>query len=57
MTKQEIFDKVATHLLTQNEKALNSVGGCVYRTDKGLKCAVGCLIPVECMCDTSTSVD
>lgn len=44
MTEQEIFDKVATHLLTQNEKAVNSTGGCVYRTGKGLKCAVGCLI-------------
>lgn len=43
-TKQEIFDTVTAHLLKQNEKAL--VGdNCVYRGSKGLRCAVGCLIP------------
>lgn len=41
---QEIFDKVAKHLLTQNEKAVNFTGGCKYRIN-GLKCAAGCLIP------------
>lgn len=47
-TKQQVFDQVATHLLTQNAKALAWSGGCQYRLllDDGtvLKCAVGCLI-------------
>jgi hypothetical protein len=48
MTAQEIFDKVATHLLTQNKQAMNEDDQvCVYRTDGGLKCAVGVLIPDE----------
>lgn len=54
-TSQEIFDKVAVHLLTQKERSyrkpisLDVVGlasGCLYRFN-GLKCAVGCLIPDE----------
>lgn len=48
MTTQEIFDTVVTHLLTQRKKAINDMGKCVYRTDEGLKCAVGCLITDEC---------
>lgn len=52
MNKQEIFNKVASHLLTQ--KATSSVTtefgdySCMYRI-KGTKlsCAVGCLIPDE----------
>lgn len=46
-TSQEIFDIVAKHLLTQNVKAMDGNGICMYRNDKGLKCAVGCLIPSE----------
>lgn len=58
MTPQEIFDKAATHLLTQNEK---SFGGycmgyddngnaekrprCLYRGPNGLQCAFGPFIP------------
>ncbi len=45
MNKQEVFNKVATHLLTQNAKALDRGGLCVYETQLGLRCAVGCLIP------------
>lgn len=53
MTPQEIFDKVATHLLTQNHKAqtlLADTNGdsslaCAYRSYDGRSCAVGCLIP------------
>ena len=41
---QEIFDKVAKHLLTQNKKAANEKGQCKYRFND-LKCAAGCLIP------------
>jgi hypothetical protein len=45
MNAQEIFDTVVTHLYTQGKQAGDGVGGCLYRTDEGLKCAVGCLIP------------
>ena len=46
MTKQEIFDKVATHLLTQRKPCLvgKTSDGCCYRKGK-LKCAAGCLLP------------
>jgi hypothetical protein len=42
---QEIFDFVANHLLTQNEKALENER-CCYRAGD-LKCAVGALIADE----------
>lgn len=45
LTKQEIFDQVARHLLTQNERAISSNGNCQYHSKDGLKCAVGALIP------------
>ena len=44
MDKQQIFDTVATHLLKQGKPALSAEGFCRYRTDGGLKCAVGVLI-------------
>lgn len=47
MTRQEIFDKVARHLLTQGQRAETEGGDCVYRAEDGTKCAVGCLIPDE----------
>lgn len=47
MTPQQIFDTVATHLFAQGEQAIDGQGSCVYRSDNGLKCAVGCLIPDE----------
>lgn len=43
MKRQAIYDTVRTHLLKQNEKAMQK--GCVYLTPDGLKCAIGCLIP------------
>lgn len=54
-TKQETFDIVAKHLLTQNEQARAMVAnstmvmieGCAYRGKNGTKCAAGCLIPDE----------
>ena len=46
MTKQEVFDKVATHLLTQNKRSLEDTS-CVYRAKDGSMCAAGCLIPDE----------
>jgi hypothetical protein len=44
MTDQEMFDKVATHLLTQKIRAHDG-SGCKYRTLEGLRCAAGCLLP------------
>jgi hypothetical protein len=51
MNNQEIFDTIATHLLTQNEKSLSPNGLCVYTSPLGLSCAVGCLLKDK---DTST---
>lgn len=45
MTNQEIFDKVAKHLLTQNARSQdirNIV--CAYRGSNDMKCAIGVLI-------------
>lgn len=59
MNKQEIFDKVTVHLLTQKKKAqrVNNLSLfvsvnpespiCTYRSPEGLRCAIGCLIPDE----------
>jgi len=44
MTNQEIFDKVAVHLLTQNARSERG-GECKYRGHNGMMCAAGCLIP------------
>ena len=47
---QEVFDKVATHLLKQGSRSRSkSEGqvGCAYRGDDGKMCAVGCLIAGE----------
>lgn len=51
MTRQEIFNKVARHLLTQGRAAMVDSVACRYRMELEdgcvLKCAVGCLIPDE----------
>jgi len=47
MTNQEIYTKVRKHLLTQKERAAENGYSCRYRTEEGLTCAVGCLIPEE----------
>lgn len=50
MTDQEIFDKVATHLLSQGRRSITIdafARGCAYRGMDGDKCAIGCLIPDE----------
>jgi len=48
MNHQEVYNKVKTHLLTQNEKSkVHTSGMCRYRTGTELKCAVGILIPDE----------
>lgn len=50
-TKQQIFDQVATHLLTQNKKSSKTANNgsliCLYRGPDGTKCAAGCLISDE----------
>lgn len=45
MNRQEILNTVYFHLKAQGKQALSSSGNCVYLTDYGLKCAIGCLIP------------
>ena len=48
MDKQEIFNKVCRHLITQNKKSFrDSPMTCAYRGDAGAMCAVGCLIKDE----------
>jgi len=45
MTKQEVFNKVAKHLLKQGERALTKNGTCQFHVpDSKMRCAVGCLI-------------
>ena len=51
-TAQEVFDQVATHLLTQMRKSegASEPGGalwCLYRGPNGTKCAAGCLMSDE----------
>ncbi len=46
MTKQQLFDTVATHLLTQRTRSLaTNTNRCAYRGHRGTRCAIGCLIP------------
>lgn len=45
--KQTLFTKVAMHLLRQGQRSVMQEDGCAYRGPKGLKCAIGCLIPDE----------
>lgn len=52
MKKQELFDRVARHLLTQMKQSMvldanDPRSRCRYRGPNGLKCAIGCLIPDE----------
>lgn len=47
MTMQEIFDRVATHLIKQKGPATNEDGECLYRGEGGTMCAAGCLIADE----------
>lgn len=50
MNQQEIFDKVATHLIAQGKQSLapdphHEGEVCAYRGADGTMCAAGCLIP------------
>ena len=45
---QQVYDTIASHLIAQGKPAttiIRSIVQCAYRTDPGLKCAIGCLIP------------
>ena len=49
MNRQEIYNTVAKHLLTQGvasriERGPGTIPACMYRGPNGTKCAVGCLI-------------
>ena len=46
MNRQQVFDRVAAHLLRQNARSMRRDRGdmCAYRGAGGLQCAVGCLI-------------
>lgn len=71
LTTQEVFDKVAHHLLKQKARSMisSSTGGsqlCAYRGGQGLCCAVGFLIPENLydmnmegngICDISTGAN
>ncbi|MCI0527235.1 MAG: hypothetical protein L0Y56_07310 [Nitrospira sp.] len=41
---QAVFNQLAVHLLTQNEKSVNRKGEPQYRGPRGLKCPGGCLM-------------
>jgi hypothetical protein len=43
-TAQEVFDQVASHLLTQKNKSQDEELSCRYRGNGGTSCAAGCLI-------------
>ena len=45
MTDQEAFETMVRHLRKQGRTSVNARGACAYRGPKGLRCAVGCLIP------------
>lgn len=51
MNQQEIFDKVASHLITQGAQARyrrsDGYPSCAYRGENDTMCAAGCLIPDE----------
>ncbi len=44
MNLQQAYNDIKIHLLTQMEKSMGDVS-CMYRSESGLSCAVGCLIP------------
>ena len=48
MNAQEVFNKVAEHLLTQKTTSFDEdIDCCAYRAPDGKMCAVGCLISDE----------
>lgn len=49
MNKQEIFDRVAAHLMQQGRVSQRDLS-CAYRGAGGARCAVGLLIPDDLYC-------
>jgi len=48
MTRQEMFDTAAKHLLTQRTRSVSEDGNyCNYRGQQGRMCAIGPMIPDE----------
>lgn len=53
LIEQSVFDRVAKHLLKQNEQSIKIISDgqsspvCMYKGPNGLKCAIGCLIPED----------
>ena len=47
ITNQELFDRIAIHLLLQAEKSEDYSNVCLYRSVEGNACAIGCLIKEE----------
>ena len=47
MNKQEVFNKVATHLIKQGQRSVDHEAACLYRGPGNLMCAAGCLIEDE----------
>ena len=47
LDNQTAFDRVYQHLVDQGRQAYVRHVGCKYRTENGLKCAIGALIPDE----------
>jgi hypothetical protein len=44
-TNQEVFDRVCVHLARQGRRAATAGGKCLYQTEEGRRCAIGCLFP------------
>jgi hypothetical protein len=47
MSAQELFERVANHLLNQGSRSADSGDYCLYRGPAGMMCAAGILIPDE----------
>ena len=45
--RQNVFNKVAAHLLSMKEQSVDADGSCMYRGGNNQRCAVGVLIPDE----------
>ncbi len=46
-TMQSIFDHVSKHLIEQNAKAMKGTYCCGFNPETKMRCAAGCLIPIE----------
>lgn len=46
---QSMYNRVKQHLLTQKQKSLDGFGLCLYVGLNNLKCAIGALIPDDCL--------